>query len=903
MTSPVLVGRGEELALLTAAVANAPSVAFVEGEEGVGKTRLVAELTGTMVGHCQPLRDPFPYGVIFECLGACSDRLTGRLGAITGALRPYLPELADRLPPTPEPLGDPAAERHRLFRAIRDLIAAMGRLTLVIEDIHWADEGTRQLLRFVLTNQPPELSLVLTYRREDLPGGTTLGRAFRPPHSTHIVLRPLDTDGVRDLAEALLRRPVTPEFATTLHKRTAGIPFVVEETMHALSNPKAGNPDARLLDTVEVPASLREAMIERLDGLPTIARCIAEAAAVLGVPAGIEALSAIAVETQARTQQATMKLLEAGVLVEPVENKYGYRHALARRTVYESLPGPRRQELHLRSSRVLSRLDPTPLVQVAEHCRRAGLIQEWLRYGEQAADAAMDAGDASTAIELRCALVSEPDVPAADVDRLATKLCQDALAGLHQHEVTAQFERLMADQRLSDEVRGEVQLGLGLVLVRGCDDIDRGRLEIEMALPALSKRPERALRGMAVLAMPYLGTAPLAEHLGWLRKVERGLPDAPGVRIALLANILGARIHMEGAIGSVDPPQADDPDSTRQLARLYNNVADSYSWVGHYRWAAKYLRMGLDLATRSGAPYVVGTGEATRIRLDWLAGDWSGLDERARQLTEVYEHLHPVTTELCLVRGWLATAQGDWGCAVECFRQTGLDAPEKAIAPAVIAAFGGMVALLLARDDPEAAAREADSGLEILRRKGIWAWAGEFAPQAVDAYLKVGRAADAHALTRDFETGLVSVDAPLARAALAVCRAHLGHESFEIARRLYENLGQPYRVAQMAERLAHTSEELNDLAVQYEAIGATTDAARCRHLIRTSGGPIPSRRGRRGYGNELSPREHDVARLLAAGQTNRQIASALFLSRRTVEQHVANILRKMGVSSRQDLLS
>ncbi|WP_084425791.1 ATP-binding protein [Kibdelosporangium aridum] len=895
MTSPVLVGRGEELAMLTAAVTNAPSVVFVEGEEGVGKTRLVAELAG-VVGHCQPLRDPFPYGVIFECLGASADKLTGRLGAITGALRPYLPELADRLPP--EPLGDPAAERHRLFRAVRDLITATGRLTLVIEDIHWADEGTRQLLRFILTDQPPELSLVLTYRREDLPGGTTLGRAFRPKRSTHIVLKPLDPDSVRSLAEAILRRPVSHEFATTLHKRTAGIPLVVEETMRALRNP-----DARLLDTVEVPASLREAMIERLDGLPTIARGIAEAAAVLGVPAGIEALSAIAVETQARTQQAITKLLEAGVLIEPIQNKYGYRHALARRTVYDSLPGPRRQELHLRSVRVLSRLQPRPLVQLAEHCKRAGLLQDWLRYGEQAADTAMDAGDASTAIELRCALVSEPEVPAADVDRLATKLCQDALAGLHQHEVTAQFERLLADPRLSDEVRGEVQLGLGLVLVRGYDEIDRGRTEIELALPALAHRPERALRGMAVLAMPYLGTAPLAEHLVWLRKVEECLPDAPSVRIALLANVLGARIHIEGVIDELTPPQADDPESTRQLARLYNNIADSYSWVGHYRWAARYLRTGLDLATRSGAPYIVGTAEATRIRLDWLAGRWSGLDERARQLAEVYEHLQPVTAELYLVRGWLATAQGDWDTAVGCFRQTGLDAPESAIAPVVIAAFGGMVSLLLARDDPEGTACQADIGLKVLRRKGVWSWAGEIAGQAVEAYLKAGRDEDAHALSRELATALISLDAPLARAALTVCRAHLGFETFEAARRHYDSLGQPYRAAQLAERGATTPEALNELAAQYELLGATTDAARCRHLIRTTGGPVPSRRGRRGYGNELSPRELDVARLLAAGQTNREIASALFLSRRTVEQHVANILRKMGVSSRQDLIS
>jgi DNA-binding NarL/FixJ family response regulator len=896
-SSPVLVGRGAELDMLVTAVASAPSVVFVEGEEGVGKTRLVGELADALVGHCQPLREPFPYGVIFECLGSSVHRLTGELGAVTGVLRPYLPELAARLPDTPEPLGDPAAERHRLFRAVRDLLTAMGRLVLVIEDIHWADEGTRQLLRFVLTNPPPDLSLVLTYRREDLPGGTTLGRAFRTPLSTHIVLRPLDIDGVRTLAEAILGRSVTAGFATTLHRRTAGIPFVVEETVHALRNP-----DARLLDTVEVPASLREAILERLDGLPGTARSIAEAVAVLGVPSGIETLSTIAAETHTRTQLAITRLLEVGVLVESAENKYGYRHALAQRTVYDSLPGPRRQELHVRSVRVLSRLEPRPLVQLAAHCKHAGLLEDWLRYGEKAADNAMDAGDASTAIELRLALVSEPDVPAADVDRLAIKLCQDALAGLHQHEVTAQIERLLADPRLSPEVRGEVQLGLGLVLVRGYDEIDRGRSEIEQALPALEHRPERALRGMAVLAMPYLGTAPLREHLVWLRRVEEGLDTAPGVRIALLANVAGARIHIHGAIEPIESLPADDPESTRQLARLYNNIADSYSWVGHYDRVKQYLSTGLDLATRSGAPYIVGTAEATRIRVDWLTGNWSDLDSRASRLTEVYEHLQPVTAELRLVRGWLAAARGDWDRAAECFIGTGLAAPEGAIAPVVIAAFGGMVDLSLALGDLPAAVLNADAGLKLLRRKDVWSWAGELVPQAVLAYIRAGCEMKALEVTEALQAGLAGMDAPLAHAALALCRAHLDGE-YLAAQHEYEKLGLHYRATQIAERQTHDPEVLGELASRYESIGATSDAARCRHLVRTTGGPVPSRRGRRSYGNELSPREHDVARLLASGRTNREIAQALFLSRRTVEQHVASVLRKMGVASRQDLIS
>ncbi|WP_238547001.1 response regulator transcription factor [Saccharopolyspora erythraea] len=94
---------------------------------------------------------------------------------------------------------------------------------------------------------------------------------------------------------------------------------------------------------------------------------------------------------------------------------------------------------------------------------------------------------------------------------------------------------------------------------------------------------------------------------------------------------------------------------------------------------------------------------------------------------------------------------------------------------------------------------------------------------------------------------------------------------------------------------------MGELADRYAELGATRDAARCRHLLRSHGTTTPSRRGRRGYGNELSPREQDVARLLAGGRTNREIAEALFLSRRTVEQHVARVLRKLGAASRTEL--
>ncbi|WP_218004967.1 ATP-binding protein [Actinomadura macra] len=874
--SPVLIGRDAELSTLATAIAASPSVAFVEGEAGVGKTRLVAELVSALrtgpawvtTGYCRPLCDPFPYGVIFECLRACGDRL-GEPTAVTGALRPHLPELADRLPVRPEPLGDPAAERYRLFRAVRDLLAAVGPAVLVIEDVHWADHGTRQLLRFIMTNPPPGLSLLVTFRREDLPADAPLGRAFRPPPGTtaaHLVLGPLDTEGVRGLVEAILGgRTVPAGFAETMRQRTAGIPFLVEETTYSLCDLDRGvrfdGAARRLLDNAEVPALLHEAMAARMRALPGAARSLAEAAAVLAVPATAGLLGAVA---QVGGCEEVTRLVDNAVLVEIAENEFGYRHALAQRAVSDALPGPDRRALHLRALAALARLDRPPLVRLAAHARHAGLLDDWLRHSEGAADAALEAGDASTAIDLLCAAVAEPSLAAEDVDRMATKLCRYALSGLHHDGVIAQIERLSSDSRLSGGVRGEVRLWLGLLLVRKTGEMDRGRAHIEVAVDALRDRPDRRLRGMAVLALPYLGTAPIAESRAWLDQVDDGLGELPAgaPRTSLLADVVGAQLI------SGDPrawhriallPAPSDPggaEQTRELARVHFSLADACSWIGHYARAWEHLHTGLNLAAQAGASAAVGTAETTRIRLDWLAGDWEGLEERAERMAQTYTHLLPVTSELQLVLGWLATARGDWDQAESCYRATRMSQPDSALIPVANAATGGMITMLLDRGDVAAACAHAGRGTALLRRKGLWAWAGDLAPQAVEAYLGAGRGEDAHALVEDMRVGLAGLDAPLARAALTACRAQLALADgdpagaarlFETAIRRYERLDLPYRTARLTEQAARgrpaDARALGELARSYERLGAPLDAARCRHLVRDAAAPSGGRRG------------------------------------------------------------
>lgn len=927
-SSPVLVGRGEELAALLDAVADQPSVVLLAGEAGVGKSRLVKELLGrpelaplrVLAGFCQPLREPFPYGAVLDALRH-ADGYLGRvsLSPVTGVLRPLVPELAAHLPEPPARPDDPRHERHHLFRAVRELLSALGPVLLVVEDLHWADDGCRHLLRFLMSDPPPNLTTLVTYRREDAPGGMPLGGAYRPPAgvaSALVELRPLDVAETHDLTAAILGVDAVPAgFAAHLHERTAGLPFAIEEVLRTLRRP-----DPRLLDAVGVPVLLRDAMAERLDRLPATGRRIAQAAAVLAVPAEEALLAEVGAVAPERARAALTHALHSGVLHETGDVRYGFRHALAQQAVYDTLTGPERRRLHLRALRALGTATPRPFMQLAEHSRRAGLLDDWLRHGEAAADRALEVGDPATATHLYRRLLDEAPLTPADVDRLAVKLGQVARGGLDQHDPRATLERLLDDHRLSTAARGEVRLNLGFLLIRQFGGVRHGREVVELAIAELDERPDLAMRARAVLAQPFVGTTPLAEHVRWLREVDEFIAgcDDEAVRCALLANQLGSRMCVgdRTALSELDrlPDTSADLATRRHLARLHCNLADAFALVGHFDLARDALDRGLRLTVGAGVPFTEGTGQSTRLHLDWYAGNWESLARRCGRLLEECRELLPVAGEVHLVLGCLAVARGDWDAAERHLAETGVRSVENSITPVALGGFAALARLWLERGDPARACAEADRGLDLARRKGVWAWLGELAPAAVDAFLAAGRVEDAKELVEELDAGLVDRDAPLARVALATCRgllaAHRGEDAvplLEDARRAADALGLRYWSAVLAERTALVGLARGDAAAvaalgrvadRFDLLGASRDAARCRHAVRGAGVATPSRRGRRGYGNALSPRERDVARLLARGRTNREIADVLFLSPRTVEQHVARVLRKLGVTSR-----
>lgn len=884
-------GRREEHGAGVRAVLSAPSVLCVTGPAGIGKTRLVKEILAdrqmrsrtVLRGACQPPpSEEFPCGAVFEALRLAGPPLL-KPSPVTGALAPYLPEIAAHLPAALPPLPDPATERHRLFRAVRDLLDALSPVVLVVEDLQWADEGTWALLRYLVAQRPERLSIVVTQR-----SGPVL------PGARVVSLSGLDSAAVAELALAI-DPTVTARILSELPEHTGGRPALVEHAAaHLLRTGEQS------LARVPPPRAVRLDTADRLDALSSTARAVVVAAAVLGDAAPGAVLARVAGTTSGQAEAAVADAVDAGLLSESGADRYRIEPGVVRRCVHDGLAAPDARRAHARALSVL-RADPAASpTRLAEHARLAGRFADWVAYAEVA--------DGDGAAEALWAVLDEPALPSDVRERVATRYAR--LVAAHPgHGSAARLDHLVRDPLLSAAARGEARLALGLTLVRRRDGVEAGRTELALAVGDLEGRPDRAARAMAVLADPALGARPLAEHREW---AERGVRALAGERSALLAAIT-ANLVCAGDAAIPEsvrrPPEAvRDPEDRLDLARAHLTVAHGYSWTGRVTRARAHL-----LTARRLSDDTVGTG--LRLRLDLHTGQWAGLAERAEAHLSADPDTLPDSAEAALVLAVLASATGDRQAAEHWFARTGLDIPEDGICPVALAASAGVIRMLLDRDEVATAEVEADRAMELFRDKGIWTWSGEVVPAVALAWLRAGRHAEARALAEEITAAAAGSDAPAvvaaAHAAMGVVESDeraLWH--FERARHHAARSGATYAATAHGENAVRIRLRLGDaeavtaliaLVAAYETLGATRDANRCRLLLRDHGSAAHTRRWRRNGPGALSPREQDVAALLVQHRSNQEIADTLFLSRRTVEQHVAGVLRKLGVKSRHDV--
>ncbi|GAA1877910.1 LuxR family transcriptional regulator [Asanoa iriomotensis] len=937
------------MSAIAQALAGAPAAVLVEGEAGMGKSRLVRELlTATspqrsgrvLVGTCPPFRQPFTLGPVVEALTSTVDRVDGLgLSPLAGALRPLFPEWMAGLPPPPEPLTEPAAARHRLFRALAEVLDRLGLRVLVLEDVHWADEATLEFLLFLTARRGPKPSLVLTYRPEDVPADSSLRwLASRLPEGMArllVQLAPLDVVETGRLVSSMLDdEPVSGAFAAFLREHTEGLPLAIEESVRLLCDradlvTQDGEWLRRALEDIAVPPSVRDAVLERVDRLSASAQEVLRAAAVLGDPVEEAILLAVCDLPESQRSQAVVEALDSRLLQEDAVGRLSFRHALACRAVYESIPSRQRRGEHLRAGQVLEGLSRPPAVQLQRHFREAGAVDEWCRYAEHAADLAMSSGDPRTVAGILHELLTHVDLPAATMVRLIGKIPllmvwvdQALLRGLVEV-----LRRVRDDPALTSTERGLIGWQLGRMLLH-TGEFAAAYLVLEQAIPDLAERPLEDLHATIMLSWLSTTHSSAGDYRRWLDRAATIVADpstpAPN-RLAVHADratillVLGDDAGWASA--AVFPTEGGTADELSQIARGNANLAEAAMQWGRYDEARYRITLASRLARTHGYQRLQDQCQSINLRLDWFTGAWDGLADRATALAGLDDE-PTIQVDSLLITSLLQTAAGDWADAEQTFRSAvelgrgGGVLIDPSLTPAV-----GLARLHLLAGRIEDALEWTEGPLRLVTEKKIWLYATDLAPVRVQALLLAGRMNEATALVTTYARNLGDRHAPAGQAALLLCRAILAEGSGEATRaaELYgqaadtwQALPRPYDALLARKRqggclltTAHRDDGVHLLAQVKQDLadlGAHGDAERTQRVLsehdRQRGRP---RRGPRGYGDDLSPRESEVVRLLATGRTNREIANALGLSIRTVDAHVNSAMRKRKVNSRTAL--
>jgi class 3 adenylate cyclase len=498
MLSPILVGRQEELSRLEDALlaANRGEGRFLllAGEAGIGKTRLARELghrarklgCDVLWGSCSEAELSLPYLPFVEAIGNhLGERDPAALRAELGPLGPELaqlfPQLGERPPPTDS--GELSQMKLRLFEAVVTLLELEARqdgLLLVLDDVHWADTSTRELLDYAGRRLArSRVMLLATYRSDELDRRHPLTRAVQVWRRTGlaetVAVRALTAAQVSEMLAAILSADeVSPELATLFHERAEGNPFVLEEMLKEALDRREFQADARWerlrLDAAQMPETVREAVLLRLGRMEPDQVEVLRAGSVLGRSFDYGLL----VEVAETDERAVLSALEAAVgqqlLEEHAEgsDRYRWRHALTQEAIADDTVVPKRQRIHSRAADALLRIDGSAMV-VARYLLGAGRSEEavdaCLRAAEEA-EHAVAFKEAAELLERALPHVSRPS------DRALLVYRMGRLRGLNG-------EPAAAEQLLVDSIEQLDRLGLGLEAARARVQLGRCRWELD----------------------------------------------------------------------------------------------------------------------------------------------------------------------------------------------------------------------------------------------------------------------------------------------------------------------------------------------------------------------------------------------------------------------------------------
>lgn len=899
-----MVGRSAELEQLTGLVAltDRPAVALISGEAGVGKTRLVQELVAhqssdatILAGQADPTVNQ-PFDLVLDLLkGANADDQT------VSAVEAICDD--DR---TTDERVDTSVE------LVRTLVGSSTGL-VVFEDIHWADPESLRVFERLTEPDGGRLVVAGTYRPDALtkrhPASALLPRLERRHFVTRIHLDRLTTADVGAFLNQVYRGVPPFKIIEAVQTRTGGNPFFVEELIAA-----AGTDCWDDLESLPMPWTVAELVQNQVDELEPDVRRLVNIAAVLGRRVSFDVLAAVTDHGEDELIDQLHHLVHRGLLVETEPDYFTFRHEIAREAIEAGLLGRKRRRVHENALSALQEAGSNDHAALARHARGAGRLDEMVHHARLGACEALSHGASYKALQLAELGLSEADH---DVELLCSATEAAWLAGLLD-DAAEHADRWLALSRDADDLTEEAralrrrirvahEVGDSRVMAALTDEL----IETLDRLP-----PEDRARAMALVAQSYMLRAQVALACDWADKataladtfnlddvrlaamVEKGsamfvVPEAKAEARELLeaasAEAARAGEHMLAARAlnnlAGHPTAWHALGDARSVAARIRHHARLAGWLGgcHVEVLAVHLAVEGDLdgalASLEEDPHVDGAESWARARattvlragLTLEAGD---LDE-AHRLIDYAKHLAPpyavsiVGLELHLAcrRGRLDQARARLADQIDAAREQDFIGGGQAhdLLSAALGAGLGPDELRPLVDYAGGHAGDRygpDHAWRLLLDAQLSDYEGD-AATAAEKYVAATESMQPHVKVLAGQRGTAHVGA--ARSLIALGRLDHARHHAEAAAKLLDRW-RGWRV-----------DELD--AVQ-RRLGLGSELS----------GP-----------DALTPREREVAGLLAEGLSNSELAERLFISPRTAAVHVSNILAKLGMSSRTEV--
>jgi DNA-binding CsgD family transcriptional regulator/tetratricopeptide (TPR) repeat protein len=957
-TSPTIVGRGAELAVLAEAVASVqagrPRIVLVAGDAGIGKTRLVtetcarAERDGVLcaVGGCVQLGTAsLAYAPLIQALRGVRHRVGEH--AFTDVLGPAAATVGVLLGITEGAGGEPD-------QVFEQLLGVLGRLAdrqptlLVFEDLHWADASTRDVVTFLARNlREVPVGLVLTYRGDELhrrhPWLPVLADLHRDPLVERITLTGL---GRPDMALLVDQIGADGRDASVeeLLRRTGGNPFYVEELV------AAGGLGQR------VPATLAEVILARLHDLPEPTPTVLHQAAVLGEAIHDQWLADLTDRPLAEVTEALREAVSRHLLVADGAG-CRFRHALVREALYDDLLPGERERWHAAAARLLQDKPP----HIPEHVR-----QTLLAYHAHAAADVPTAFAASVQAGLESERVFALSAAAVQYER-ALSLWEGVIdpvgtAGMIQAELLVRAAEALLFGSFSERA---LTLADAAIVVLPVDLGAEQRAELLVRIANINntlQRGQRAVAGyeqaVALLAdrPPSREKARALSSLGGIRRFRGRARDAePVLREAIaVAEGVGANAIIAQTLCTlggvhVDKGRAEEGlsalrrslelsreyGSAKDVCRIYVNLTDALTLCAGYEEAAYLAREGSDYATRAGQTFYAVAISGNRIEALFRLGRWLDAEQVEAQFTShLSEHswLHGSWIDVLLGQGRLPEARavvtellaaaadvGDVQFAGDGLLRAGEFAELENRWDEARDLLAQGLAVCRETDDQRCSARGYASAIRVERRR-IESSAGQRATardvararEVADQLVLQARELVVRGAAKDIK--LLPEPAAWLQTAEAEHATAWGHDTAQLWADVADawlRVGQPYpkAVAQYREadallrqhgdrdRACRCCAAALEVAEQLHAAPLMTEIRQLAQRARLNLEPTPAK-PERPTGLEITAREAEVLTLLTTGRTNREIAKVLFISEKTASVHVSNLLRKLGVGAR-----